>query len=105
VHVLDRDVTISVADPDRASVSVAGEVDASNAEDVCVALLRAARRFRCPLEVDLAGVTFMDSSGLRALTDVAGVLGASGRGLVWCNVPRQVRRLMRLAETTAMVGR
>jgi anti-anti-sigma factor len=101
---LDRDV-IAVVDPDRGSVAVAGEVDASNAEDLCVALLRAARKFRSPLKVDLAGVTFMDSTGLRAFTDASGALAASGARLVLCNLPRQVRRLMSLTETTGKISK
>jgi anti-anti-sigma factor len=102
---LDRDVTIGELDRDHLSVAVAGEVDASNAEDVCLALLRVARKFRSPLTVDLAGVTFMDSSGLRALTDASRALAASGSGMVLRNVPRQVRRLMSLTKTTVNISR
>lgn len=95
---LDRDVTI-VVDPGGARATVVGEIDASNAEDVSLALLSAARKVRSPLKVDLAGVTFMDSTGLRALNDAAQALASSGSGLLLCNVPRQIRRLMTLTGT------
>ena len=93
---LDRDMT-AVVDPGRAAVAVTGEVDASNAEDLCLAILAAAMVHGSPLEVDLAGVTFMDSTGLRAITDAAHALEASGSALVLSNMPRQVRRIMQIS--------
>jgi anti-anti-sigma factor len=49
---------------------------------------------------DLAEVSFMDSSGLRALLDVRAKLEADGRRLVLEQVPDQVRRLFEVAGIT-----
>jgi anti-sigma B factor antagonist len=48
---------------------------------------------------DLAGVGFMDSSGLRALLEVRSRLLAEGRTLTLVNLPAQVRRLFEIAGT------
>jgi anti-anti-sigma factor len=77
-----------------ARVAVTGEVDASNAESLRLAILDAATKHGAPLEVDLGEVTFMDSTGLRAIADVNLALEPSGSGLVLCNVGRHVRRLL-----------
>ena len=95
---LDHDVTITAGDTGPASAAVAGEVDASNADRLRVAILDAANKSIAYLEVDLAGVTFMDSSGLRAIADASRGLEASGSGLVLCNVPRQVLRLLAITD-------
>ena len=102
---LDRDMTTVVVDPRRSSVAVTGEVDASNAENLCVAILAAARSHGSPVEGDLAGVTFMDSAGVRAITDASLALAASGAGLVLCNVPRNVQRILKILEATLGVSR
>jgi anti-sigma B factor antagonist len=49
---------------------------------------------------DLSEVTFMDSSGLRALLEVRAKLEADGRRLVLENIPDQVRRLFEVAGIT-----
>lgn len=102
---LDRDMTTVAGDAGRAVVAVTGEVDASNAEDLCLAILDAASKHRSPIEVDLAGVTFMDSTGIRAIADASVALAASGAGLVLRNVPRQVQRLLTITEATLEVSR
>jgi anti-anti-sigma factor len=89
-------VTIAVFESAPALVTVTGEVDASNAAEFCVALLDAARAARPPLEVDLAGVTFMDSTGVRAIEDACEALAAAGSGVVLQNAPRQVLRIIEI---------
>ena len=58
-------------------ISVRGEIDLAGAEDFleefCATAIDAPR----PLVVDMTGVTFMDSSGIVALTRIAAVLKAS----------------------------
>ena len=94
-----RAVTVAVFKSSPESVTVTGEVDASNAAEFCLALLYAARRGRPPLHVDLGGVTFMDSTGLRAINDAAQALAASGSGLVLRNAPRHVLRIIEIMGT------
>jgi anti-anti-sigma factor len=51
---------------------------------------------------DLAGVTFMDSSGLRAMLEIREQLEAQGRRLVLVEVPGQVARLFEVAGITSL---
>lgn len=81
-----------------ATVAITGEVDASNADQLRLEILDAATTLGPQLDVDLAGVTFMDSSGLRAIADASQALEPSGSGLVLCNVPRQVRRILEITD-------
>jgi anti-sigma B factor antagonist len=79
-------------------LAVTGEVDTSNADQLRLAILDAATKQGAHLDVDMAGVTFMDSSGLRAIADASLALEPSGSGLVLCNVPRQVRRNLAITD-------
>ena len=67
------DMTITLTGTGRARLAVRGEV-----------------------EVDLAEVTFMDSTGLRALADASKELGPVE--LVLCRVPRQVARILEITS-------
>jgi anti-anti-sigma factor len=87
---LHQDMTITVA-PDRGTVVVVGEVDVSNAVGLRVAIIDAAREHEGRLQLDLAGITFIDSAGLMAIADASVALRSA---LVLCNVPRQVRRIL-----------
>jgi anti-sigma B factor antagonist len=90
------DMTIVVAD-DRARLIVSGEVDASNAGRLRQSNIDAGIGSDGEVEADLAGVTFMDSTGLRALADASSQLGPGE--LVLCDVPRQ---LLRILEVTGI---
>jgi anti-sigma B factor antagonist len=97
---VDWDMTIAVAAAPGGSVAIAGQVDASNAVRLRRAIVDAAATPGTGLELDLdlEGITFMDSTGLRAISDASLALAAIGRGLVLSNVPRQVRRLLDITE-------
>jgi len=75
-------------------------VDASNAERLRLAILNAAKPSGTKLEVDLAGVTFMDSSVL-GRSRTRRELEPSGSNLVLCNLPRQVLRLLAITDIGA----
>jgi anti-sigma B factor antagonist len=81
-----------------ARVAVTGEVDASNTDRLRLAILDAGGGHGPQVDVDLTGVRFMDSSGLKAITDVSLALDPSGSGLVLCNVSRQVRRTLEVTD-------
>ena len=98
-HILHHDMTLSIGDAGRALVAVTGEVDASSADRLRRAIVATGTAQSADVEVDLAGVTFMDSTGFRAMADAASELLTSGLGLVVCNVPRQVQRLLELIDT------
>jgi len=74
-------------------VVVCGEIDASNADTFQAALLKAATP-DAPLEVDMADVSFIDSSGIRALHAAQ----RSGCDLVVVNPSRQVMLLLDLTS-------
>jgi len=100
-------MTISTGGADRAVVAVSGEVDASNAASLRLAILDFASNEiaklsdRAELRVDLAGVTFMDSSGIRAIADASLALDPAGFALMLCNVPRQVMRILGITSVGA----
>ena len=82
-----------VHDGSRSTVAVHGEVDVSSAEVVQAAVDQARQAGCTDLVVDLAGVTFMDLSGLRVLHTAA----TDGVSLVVRNPTRLVRRVIDLA--------
>jgi anti-anti-sigma factor len=83
---------------DRRVIRASGEVDLSSVE-VLRGPLAAARRERVDTLVDLAGVGFMDSTGLHLLLDAA--LDAEKDG--WSLSFRASRQVMRLLEVTGTV--
>ena len=79
-------------------VTLSGEYDISTASSLRHSLVDDAPA----QEVigDLSEVTFMDSSGLRALLEVRATLESDGRRLVLEGIPDQVRRLFEVAGIT-----
>jgi anti-sigma B factor antagonist len=69
-----------------------GELDMATAEDLSQLLRTAVLECR-PVVLDFSGVSFMDSSGLRALLQAAGLLSGNG-SMVILNPPAQVRRVL-----------
>lgn len=79
-------------------VTLSGEFDISTASTLRHALYDDAPASE--VIGDLSDVTFMDSSGLRALLEVRAKLEADGRHLVLEGIPDQVRRLFEVAGIT-----
>jgi anti-sigma B factor antagonist len=96
-----HDTLMTAGETGQPSMAVAGDIDAANADDVRTAILNAAGTTGTRLEVDLSGVTFMDSSGLQAIADASSRLAVFGSTLVLCNVPRQVLRLVAITDIWA----
>jgi anti-anti-sigma factor len=89
--------------PPAAIVAVAGEIDVSNAEQFRHALLSAARLLPEAdgvVVIDLADVTFLDSTALSALVFARSRHG----GLVWnlCAVQGHIKRLFALTGLDAV---
>jgi anti-anti-sigma factor len=76
-----------------------GELDLAAAASMR-ARVEAARR--PTLVIDLAEVTFLDSSGLRELLNARDDAERRGARLVLCGVPARVLRLMQLTGTAAL---
>jgi anti-anti-sigma factor len=81
-----------------------GELDVSNFEELS-AFLAAHVDADAPLALDLSGVTFMDSSGLKVIYRLARLARERGAGPVELRSPApQVRRLFDLALPADVPG-
>jgi len=85
------------------TVTISGEVDSSTAPGLRNCLLEViARPGTSPVEVDLRGVTFLDSAGLSALATAHRAAQASGRVLAMrCGSTRAVVRPLQI---TGLLG-
>lgn len=84
-----------------ALVQVSGEVDMSNSPKVREALMSLTKRQVPAIVVDLAGVTYMDSSGIATLVEgLQEAMGYGGKFRLAALTPkvRQVFELARLGE-------
>jgi anti-sigma B factor antagonist len=71
-----------------------GELDMATADDLSQLLREASTEHEGDhIVLDFSGVSFMDSSGLRALLEAAGLLNGNG-SMVILNPPAQVRRVL-----------
>lgn len=83
-------------------VRATGEVDAASSSALRAALQRAVATGRPLVVVDLAEVTFLDSSGLSVVFGVQRELPVDQQ-LVLGNVPTRMLRTMRLAAVPSVV--
>lgn len=81
-------------------VALSGEVDADNCAEVSKGLLAEAR-IAPNLELDISGLTFLDSSGISALLQVKSDLQADGHDLILISPTNSVRRVL---EITGLLG-
>jgi anti-sigma B factor antagonist len=79
-----------------------GELDMATA-DALTQLLVAASEGDTPLVLDFSGVSFMDSSGLRALLEGAGLPNGSGPVVIHDPSP-QVRRILDISIPDGVPG-
>jgi anti-sigma B factor antagonist len=102
----DHEPTISVESArttDAVEIVVTGEVDSSNCAGLQEELVRLAAAHGDTLcTVDLVGVSFMDSSGLRALLLGQRAMTDAGKTMVIIGVSDSVRRLF---EITGLLER
>jgi stage II sporulation protein AA (anti-sigma F factor antagonist) len=86
--------------------TVRGEIDLSNAEEVLEAGLEGAVTDGAPSVVlDLSGVVYMDSAGIRALFELHERLAALGKRMV-AVVPEEapIRRVLELADAPSVLS-
>jgi anti-anti-sigma factor len=81
---------------DRAVVSVGGEVDLETASRLGAHTLDAMREVSPHLVLDLSGVTFMDSTGLKVLLSLHRRAEAAGGTLAIAGASRSVRKVLSL---------
>ena len=101
----EADLTLDLADRDDGGVviTVVGEIDSSNC-DRLQDLLREQATGAAAVDVDLAGVTFIDSSGLRALLVGQQAISGADGSLRVTNPSDNVRRLFEITGLTDRLG-
>ena len=88
----------SSSPPWSIAITVTGELDMASAPGLRDALLSyCSAATTDPVVVDLSGVTFMDLSGLRPLTEAQRLLEGEGKTLKLRGVPHAVARLLHVA--------
>lgn len=86
-------------------VSVAGEVDLATSGELRAALDAVLADLPgTPVEVDLADVPFLDSSGVHVLLDAHALAAARGCPLVVAHVRPVVRRVLEITGVLALLG-
>lgn len=86
-----------IVHPDEVVLRVSGEVDLNTAGELQSAGEQAIQMYeRRRLVVDLAGVGFMDSTGLGALVSLRNLIGEQGGTIALANVPAEVAKLLKI---------
>jgi anti-anti-sigma factor len=78
-------------------IQLSGDIDLANAATIGDALCKALSRRQRPLHVDLAEVTFIDSSALAMMLNVHRHAEALGVTVTWINPRRQVHKAIRIS--------
>lgn len=84
--------------------SVTGEIDAWTCETLATAFAEVPSGLGSRIELDLEGVSFIDSTGLGVLLRLAEQVAAAGGTVVIRNPARAVRRLLAITELESMFG-
>lgn len=85
-------------------ITLAGDIDAAADEEFRAALAKALARTGSHVIVDLAGVTFLDSTGINALILAYKASEAAGVKLVVEPGPETVMRALRIAGIDGLLG-
>ena len=88
---------------DRVLVALRGELDVTDAASAAAALIALAAR-DCEIIVDLAGLEFIDSSGLAALVLARRHARQAGGDLLLAAPQKQVLRLLTLTRLVEVFG-
>src|SRR5690348_11358083 len=97
-------LSVEVRDePDATVLTVSGELDMASSPRLAYALSRLHPTPRA-LIVDLAGLEFIDATGLRVLLQAREQTEAAGVRLTVVNASPGVRRLLKLTGTTELLG-
>lgn len=96
-------VFIPTENPDgRPTLALSGEVDIAAVDELIEAARACLDRAVDGIDIDLGGVTFIDSSGLGALVRIRNVAAERGLGIELVHVPRSVQRLFDLTGLEAV---
>jgi anti-sigma B factor antagonist len=83
-------------------VAVSGDLDLNSSPALSRRLREILASQPTTLTLDLAGVTFMDSSGLSALVAALHEADVRGVGFAIASVPEQAQRVLTLTDTTGL---
>lgn len=84
-------------DGDTCTVALSGELDMGGFDGLCRVLVDAATRpGTAVVQADVAGVDFIDSSGIRAFLAAYNKANAAGRRFTVTRPPRNVRRVLQI---------
>ena len=86
--------------PAEGGLSASGEIDAHTAPTLAAAIDAAGPK----VDLDLSGVEFVDSSGLRVLIDAHQRLADAGGGLRLTSLSEPVRRLLEISGVSEYLG-
>lgn len=93
-----EDLLVITADGSR--LTATGEIDAHSAPSLAAAIEAAGNQ----VSIDLAGIEFVDSSGLRVLIDAHQRLGDAGGGLTVLSPSDVVTRLFEISGVDAYLS-
>ena len=93
-----------VVDGDGVRVSLVGEIDAASAPVLQQRLLEVIGSSAGAVALDMSGVSFVDSTGLRLLITVHRRLDEHHRAFVLSAISPQTRRVLDLAGLCSMFG-
>lgn len=93
----------TVTDPDRVVVLVQGDVDAATAPQLRAVVDALVAEGVTELELDLAELAFLDSTGIGVVAHTVRSLQAGGGTLTLRNVPSMVRRLLYVSDLERFV--
>ena len=93
---VEREI-LTIAASDRGLILV-GEIDASNTATLSSAPQSLPGTTDGIVEIDMNGVTFLDSSGLRTLVEFAQRVLLAGGSVTLVDTPSNVARLIEIAE-------
>ena len=91
-------------DGDSAVVYPTGELDVATAPRIHLALTELRGDGARHITVDLAGVTFLDTAGLRVLLEHDRLLRGRGGGLQVVRPSEQIERLLYITRTNHLLG-
>lgn len=100
----DEVARLSIASPEAGVFVLHGEIDAHTAPDVAAHLDPLPSDLGDVLTLDMAGVSFMDSSGLRVLIELNRRVDESGATLTVRSPSRAVARLIEISGLSDVIG-
>lgn len=96
-------ISTSTSATDALTITASGELDVASGDDL-VAAVESVLETATTITLDLAGVTFMDSTGLSALVTIRNLLVDRGGDLVLQEVSPAVYRVLVLVGMDGLFG-